>query len=542
MIGTIRKHSGWLWAVIITATIVSFIFWGTSQSKYGSGGTASLGTVYGKKITRDAYLTAKKDFYLYYFFRTGKWADNSDLTPATIDQAIDQRIMFTAKAEKMGIYISDDATATAAAQRLQALGRNGQVVTLSALVEQALAPRGFTAADFENYIRHDLMLEELERSLGLSGELVTPQEAAAAYQVEHQELSAQAVFFNASNYLAMVKPTPAVLAQFYTNFQAAYRLLDRVQVSYVVFDPSNYLAQSRAEWAKTNLLENVEAFFRRPQVGETYHGAKSATEAKTIITNEFIMARAQVDAQKDANALATAAFGLEPVKPENLTTMANQKNLTVHLTAPFAKDTGPKEFESAGNFTKTAFALSADSPISEPVSDGDNIYVLALAKTLPSAIPSFEQLRFQVAVDYEQRESTLLAQRAGLAFYQTLTNQLAAGKTFATACVAAGHPPEFLPPFSTSTQDLPELEGRATLAQLRQAAYTTPLGKPSAFQPTGDGGFILLVQSKLPIDQTKMKADLPDFTERLREARHNEAFNEWFQSEAPVALKTPKSE
>ena len=40
--------------------------------------------------------------------------------------------------------------------------------------------------------------------MGLTGELITPQEAAAVYQREHQELSAQIVFFSASNYLASV--------------------------------------------------------------------------------------------------------------------------------------------------------------------------------------------------------------------------------------------------------------------------------------------------------------------------------------------------
>ena len=37
MIGTIRKHSKWLWAVIITATIISFVYWGAGSSQVGSG-------------------------------------------------------------------------------------------------------------------------------------------------------------------------------------------------------------------------------------------------------------------------------------------------------------------------------------------------------------------------------------------------------------------------------------------------------------------------------------------------------------------------
>jgi hypothetical protein len=540
MIGTIRKHSGWLWIIIIIATIVSFIFWGVGSSKMGGGGDVSLGTVYGKPVTREAYASAQRDFYLYYWLSTGNWPDSSTMTPAEIKQGVYVRVMLTQKAENMGIQVSDDAAATAAADRLRAMSRNGQLISLDALVTQALAPKGFSAADFENYIRHDLMLEELVRAMGLTGSLVTPQEAAADYQEEHQELSAQAVFFDASNYLASVKPTAAAIAQYYTNAQASYRLPDRVQVNYVVFDPSNYLAQSRAEWAKTNLLENVEAYYHR--VGDDYHGAKTAQESRTVITNELVLARAQVDAKKEADAFTAQVFLLEPVKPENLALVAKQKGLTLRQTAPFSKDTGPQEFDGSGNFTKVAFGLTPDSPLSEPVTDGGEIYVMALVKTLPSVIPSFEQLRFQVAADYATRQSILMAQHVGESFYHRLTNDLAAGKSFATACVVSGLTPRTLPPFSLITDELPDLGARASMRQLQQAAFTTPLGKPSAFQPTTDGGFILLVESKLPLDTAQMKTDLPEFTTELRRSRENEAFNEWLQTEAGAHLQMPKSE
>ena len=98
--------------------------------------------------------------------------------------------------------------------------------------------------------------------MGLPGELVTPQEAAAVYQREYQEFSAQIVFFSASNYLSSVTVTPAAVAQFYTNYLAAYRLPDRVQVSYVEFKLTNFWRRRR-NGQVTNLDEVVEAIYRR---------------------------------------------------------------------------------------------------------------------------------------------------------------------------------------------------------------------------------------------------------------------------------------
>ena len=542
MIGTIRKHTGWLWAVIITATIISFIYWGTGTSRSGSGGggvSANYGTVYGKKVTREEYGSADRDFLLSYWFRYGTWPEKGAITPEQLKQQVYLDLMFAAKADKLGIHVSDDDVATAASQRLAAMGRNGQSVPLDALMTQVLTPAGFTVADFYDYIRRDLIIQQLSQTMGLPGLLVTPQEATAAYQHDHEELSAQVVFFSLTNYLSSVQATPAAIGQFYTNYMAAYRLPDRVRVSYVVFNATNYLARSKAEF--TNLTDVVEANFQK--VGETYHGAKSAAEARAKISEELLQSRALADAKKDAYDFASQVFDAEPTNgatPDVLASVAGKSKLNVYQTAPFAKDTGPDELENATTFTQTAFELSADSPISGPVVEGDLVYVLALNQTLPSRVPSFAELQDRVALDYKHREAALLAERTGAQYYQIITNQMASGHSFAAACVAAGLQPVSLPPFSIMTQELPELGDHATLGQIKSAAFTTPLGKASPFERTQDGGFILSVRSKQPADPSTMAADLPQFIQGMRRQRQNEAFAQWYQSEANSVLQMPK--
>jgi len=545
MIGTIRKHSGKLWAFIITATIISFIYWGAGPSGGTGGGgggqSSTLGMIYGKKVTQDDYDGAKRDFVLSYWFRSGTWPDKGAITPAQLEQEIYLSLLFAQKAEKLGIHVSDDDVAAAASQRLQAMGRNGQPVPLDALMSQALTPAGFTVADFYTYVRHDLIVQQLIQTMGLPGLMVTPQEATAAYQHDHEELSAQVVFFSLSNYVASVKITPAIIGQFYTNYQAAYRLPDRVQVNYVVFDATNYLPKARVEF--TNLTDVVEANFQK--VGDTYHGAKSAAEARAKITAELLQSRAVADAKRDADEFASQVFEAEPTNapatPDVLTAVAVRQKLALNQTAPFAKDTGPNELENSINFTKAAFDLTADIPVSEPVVEGDLIYVMALAQTLPSRVPSFEEMRGRAATDYQLREAALLAQRDGAEFYHILTNQMTAGhSSFAAACVSLGRQPMSLPPFSIITQELPELGDHATLGQIKQAAFTTAVGKPSPFESTQDGGFVVFVQSKLPVDQSTMAADLPQFTLGMRRQRENEAFAQWYQSEANTYLQMPK--
>ena len=84
---------------------------------------------------------------------------------------------------------------------------------------------------------------------------------------------------------------------------------------------------------------------------------------------------------------------------------------------------------------------------------------------------------------------------------------------------------------------MPELGDRAEIGQLKQAAFTTQAGHLSNFFPTADGGFVLFVQSQLPVDEAKKISELPQFLSQMRRGRENEAFNLWLQTEANRELR-----
>jgi len=163
--------------------------------------------------------------------------------------------------------------------------------------------------------------------------------------------------------------------------------------------------------------------------------------------------------------------------------------------------------------------------------------VMSLTRQLPSAIPDLEEILNRVTQDYQIHEATLLAQSAGTNFAVTLAVQEAVGKNFVSTCVAAGLQPQTLPPFSLGTQSLPELGDHASyLTQLKQSSFGTPVGRSSQFELTEDGGFIVHVQSRQPVDPAVKKNDLPQYTVSLRRQRQSEAFNAWLQAEASREL------
>jgi len=521
-------------------TCITFVtFMGSGPSRNGGGGRAGgdFGVIYGHKVTQEDYVEARNEYYIFYRLIYNVWPDkNPNLSKIDQEREIYIHLLFNLKAANLGIYISEDEAAAAANDMLRAFGQNGQPVPIDTFIKQFLQPAGLTADDFKRYVRHDLIRQQLIQTMGLPGALITPQDAAVEYEREFREFSAQAVFFSASNYLSAVTVTPAAAAQYYTNYLADYRLPDRVQVSYVEFDLSNYLAQAKAEWARTNLEEVVEANYR--QLGPDYFSdAKTPDAAREKIRELLVRSRALAEANKQANDFANVLFALEPVKPENLASVAKQKGLTVHLTAPFAGTHGPEEFDAPAEFTRAAFELTPDEPLAGPVAGPAAVYIVALARQLPSEIPSLDQIRARVMEDCRLREATLLARRNGTNFYFDAAIRMAAGKTFAQAAIAAGLQPQALPPFSLLTRELPELDDRAGLDQLKQTAFSTPVGHTSSFKETTDGGFILYVQSQLPADQVAMNTQMPQFIAQVRRAQQQQAFNEWLQAEANHQLR-----
>jgi len=542
MIGTIRKHQQWLWVIIITLTVISFVIFFSPYSKVSDAlgrGPVGLGSINGESVTQESYQDAVVEVYLRYFLMHSDWPDKD---PAAKQAGFDEqreayyRLLLLQKQRELNIHASSTAVAQLAADILRSYQRAG-VNSLASFEKKILQQRNFTAADFERFLRHEIGMQQLISVAGASGKLVTPQEAEFLYRHDHEEVSAEVAFFPATNYLASVSVTPQAVAQFYTNRLPNYRLPERVQVSYVKFELTNYWAEADQEMAKlTNLTAIVDNIYRERGTNY-YREAKSPAEAKEKITQEIRRDLALVSARKKATEVAAQLVEQEPVRAENLDKLAAEKGLPVKVTPAFDKEDGPADLNVRSDFTRRAFGLTAEEPITGPIAAEDGVYIIALKGRIPSEVPALDSIRDKVTADYRFSQAVQLARQTGTNFYTALSNGMAQGKTFTTVCREAKLPPILLPPFSRSSRSLPEVEDRVPLGLLQEVAFRVPPGKVSYFFSTTDGGFIVHVQSRLPMDESKVKVDLPGFLAYLRQARQSEAFNDWFRRQAEQGLR-----
>lgn len=533
----LRKHQKWLLVVVATITIASFVvFFNPSNRGSGSSrGEAYFGSINGQRISQEDFYNARKEVNLQYFFMSGgNWIkDEDDAKKAGFDleQRTYARLLLIQKQEQLGIHVSSEMAGQFATDMLRQYGAPNEFVT------KVLEPRGLQMSDLDRFIRHELGIQELISTVGMSGKLVTPQEAQSLYVREHEELATQAVFFDGSNYLAGISAPAEAVQQFYTNRQSEYVIPERVQVSYVKFDYSNHLA--KAEHEITNLTQIVEDKFLG--LGSNYvRYGKTPEEVKAKIREDILMRVALPEVRREANAFAGPLFESHPPTLQDL---AKTNGLTVNVTPPFDIGSGPTNLDVGSEFTKAAHSLSPERLVAEPIVSRDGVYVMSFKTRLPREIPTLEKIHDQVAADYKYNQALTLARKAGMDFQRALTNGLAQGKSFDAVASEAKVKPVTLPPFSISTRSLPEIEdhlplnGNRTQMGLKDIAFSTLPGKASGFHETNDGGIVVYVKSKLPLDDAKMKSELPAFTSNVRQSRSREAFDAWFRKEADKGLR-----
>ncbi|HOY57080.1 MAG TPA: SurA N-terminal domain-containing protein [Verrucomicrobiota bacterium] len=541
MFATIRKHQTWLWGFIIAAVIVSFVIYFTPTSgrgRGGGGGRSQFGTLDGRPISRQQYIDAYGDVRLSYFLRFGSWPDDADARRAGFNegQETQNRLVLIDRLDALNIQVSESAVA----QWIIDNFGGDQPATAKAKYDNFVAElrqrHGVSEQALQGFIRRDIGINHLAEVAGLPGKLITPRQATELFQEENEKIVAEAVVFPASNHIASVQLDPAAIGQFYSNRLSVYRTPDRVQLHYLRFDVTNYLAQAEAALARrTNLAAEIERIYlsSNPNAFVDTNGQVMAPEAaKERIRSQTQRQQALAEAHKAAALFATAFETMTNLTADTLVAQAAEKGLVTAVTQPFAETESPQGLRVRENFVSMAFKLTSEDPVSlSPIRGEDAVYLIALKQRIPSQVPALEDIRTRVEQEFIQDQAVRLAREACTNFVNQLTNGLAQGKTWAAIHAEAGLTPIALPKFGVASGPVPDWDRRVDLNQARRVVRTLEAGKPTDALSTRDGGLVLYVKERVPVTDAELKEELPGYLAKLRQTAEYQAFNDWFRKQ-----------
>ncbi len=523
----------------------------------GRPNEGDFGSINGEPIAREDFLAAKREGRLFYRLRTGVWPDGAE-QDKQIENYAWQSLLLDAEIENYKINVTTEAEARFTKELLGVPRDQPMPVEKfqEFVVNELGAKGGLTLDDFDRFIRHQCGQEYLSKLLGMSGKLITPKEAEFFYRRENEPMATEWVHFSATNFYALTVPTDAQLTEYYNKHQADYRLPDRVQVNYVEFLASNYLAQAD-KMLGTNLDDRADQYYYqqgadnfRDEAGKPL----AADAAMAQIKKQLRQFAALTEARKDANAfLTTLSEGHDdqhPFSPEDLATLAKSKSLIVNTTAPFDEKDGSTNLAVAPAKLHVLFSLRENDPDDKsrsllyapsPILGENAVYVVGLKKVYPSQVQALSVIYDKVVADYRAEKALELARAAGEKFDTDLqTGMVQQDKTFDAVCAAAKVKPMALPEFAlTTTNRPPQFASKALFERVQEAAFALPNDQCSKFVPTEDGGVIVYVKERLPVDEAKMRQDLPAYLARMREQRQVAAFQEWMQRQLQTHLVLP---
>jgi hypothetical protein len=546
MFTQIRKHQKTLWIFISSMVIISFVWYFNPNQRWsrrggGGGGYGNdvVGTINGEPIHTAAFNEIRREAILSVLFSSGEWPTDAGMGRQMLQRELHNRAFLSHKIKELGIEVPDDAVADWIATQFQDRETKRYNNEAYQRFIKNIGQRGIKEADFLRYARQQVAVMHLAAVAGASGKLVTPQEAEQSYREEHEKVDTKVAVFPLSNYLARVEVTDEAIARFYTNRQSAYRLPERLQLAYVEFPASNYVAKAEERLAgETNLNERIDMIYlqRGPSFFMDPSGQPLAAEAaKARIRNDMKKELALNEARKDAfafaNELSEVNIKTNTANPaEPLETLAQKKGLKAQLTEPFTQTQTPPGLNLPEQFTRLAFRLTPEEPIvSEPVAGEDALFVIAYKQKIPSELPSLETIRDRVIQDYRRSEAMTLARQAATSFLAAATNS---PSQFDAAAKENGITVVDLPPFSRDPRSpIESLPSQVNPSSLRNVAFQLGEGQTSTYLPGSDGGFIAHVEKLLPASDDEVKREVPSFIEELRHRNAVEAFNDWFGHE-----------
>jgi hypothetical protein len=531
MIGSIRKHSNWLWAIIVTAVIASFVIWsdaGGGRNSFDFGGT-DFGKLYGRPITRDQLLKARTAVSVDDALRGGRARGAS----ADNERQVAELMVLQAKVKEMGIQVSDDAVGKYLRENFKDASTG--TFNYDVFIQNLLQRTRIDESTFLEHIRQQVAIQHMVETVGAASRLVTPREVESDYRRDNERWVTKAALFSVSNRVASITAKPEELTKFYSNRIAYYRIPERSVLVYVRFDATNYIAEAESMISKeAGFTNRLEEFYRQ-------RGAEMfRDESDKVLSKEAALRKIRDEASSQgALGLARQAAvrfndelgTLTNVTASSFAMTASKLKVPLRSTTPFRTGERIMGLETVQSLPQRVAGLNAETPYTEPL-DGDGFVVIPMLQTkLPPEIPSFETVRERVLQDYKMDRARAATREAGEKFQATATAGLASGKRFADIASSEKVSVISVPEFTTAAQNVAGLDSRLNLYLVRNAATSAKSNGVSRYTESSDGGFVLYLEKKEPVSDEAVKLALPTALAEARQQRRMAVFQSWFASE-----------
>ncbi|PYI98656.1 MAG: hypothetical protein DME98_03580 [Verrucomicrobia bacterium] len=506
MMKLLRRHKDWL-MIVIAILAIPFIFYFVRAPDYGAMKRGEVGQIYGRKLTQvEIDANARLGGLAQALGMSDFWETLSLRQPGNAGYGTFavNLIVLRHEADRLGLRPSAPEIADVVRKLPAFQGEAGfDMNKFSGFVRLALGPMGLGEEHIEQLVRDELCLNEIKRLLA-AGITVSKGELDEKFQRGYDKFYVTVIRFRSADFSNGITVNDEDVQKYYDAHKAELKTDEKRKVQFV-------------------------------QLGLTEEQKKSTGKER-------------IDALQKLSDRATDVTQALLEKGADFKQSAEKFQLPVHETGEFTAAAPDPQLKGDPQLSAAAFKLSVQEPNSDPIQVADGFYILHLTGVSEARPLTLEEAKPKIVDALKKSRSRELMSTKGAEAVNQLREATKSGQSLEAAIQKAGAKPEKISPFSlieeekTKPEDKePKRDEPTDLTAIKDAVAFLNAGEISDFSPSGENGFVAVLEKREPSTDANAAEKKAAFEKRLLDNKQRVVLYEWLHDRQEAAgLETSK--
>jgi hypothetical protein len=500
MMKLLRRHKDWL-MIVIAILAIPFIFYFVRTPDYGAMGRGEVGQIYGRKLTQlEIDGNARLGGLAQALGMSDFWETLSLRQPGNAGYgtfAVDL-IVLRHEADRLGLRPSASEIADVVRKLPAFQGESGfDMNKFSDFVRTGLGPMGLGEEHIEQLVRDELCLKEIKKLLA-AGITVPPGELDENFQRGYDKFYVSVIRFRSGDFDKGVTVNDEDVQKYYDAHKAELKSEEKRKVQFV-------------------------------QLGLTDEQKK-------------LMGKERIEALQKLSDRATDFTQALLEKGADFKQAAGKFQLPVQETGEFTAAAPDPQLKADSQLGAAAFKLSGQEPNSDPIQVANGFYILHLTAVSEARPLTLEEAKPKIVDALKKGRAREVMSTKGAEVVQQLREATKSGQPLEAAIQKAGVKPEKIPPFSlmedeeaTKSQGKEQKSEPPDLPAIKDAVAFLNPGEISDVSPSGNDGFIAVLEKREPFADATAGEKKAAFEKRILDNKQRIVLYEWLHDRQQAA-------
>jgi hypothetical protein len=499
MMKLLRRHKDWL-MIVIAILAIPFVFYFVQRPDYGAIGRGDVGKIYGRKLTQvEIDANARIGGLAQALGMSDLWSTLSlnQLGNAGYGEFAIKLIVLRHEADRLGLRPSPTEIADVVRKLPAFQGESGfDMNKFSDFVQHGLGPMGLGEEHIEQLVRDELCMNEIKKLLA-AGISISKGELDENFQRGYDKFYVSVIRFRSGDFDKDIKVNDEDVQKYYDAHKAELKSDEKRKVQFVQLGLTD-------EQKKLTGKERIEVL-------------QKLSDRATDFTQALL--------EKGADfKQATGKF-----------------ELPVHETSEFTAAAPDPQLKTDPRLGAAAFKLSAQEPNSDPVQVADGFYILHLTAITEARPLTLEEAKPKIVDALKKSKAREVMSTKGAELANQVREATKSGQPLEATVQKASVKLEKVPSFAlieekkTKPEDKEQKNEPPDLAAIKDAVAFLNPGEISDFSPSGNDGFIAILEKREPSADSNAGEKKAAFEKRLLDNKERIVFFEWLRDRQQAA-------